>query len=62
MAHALVHLRDLMNTDDLPKIEGWLKKFEINHFIKDENNPDENNRVHKYCEAIYYLVRAKYGV
>lgn len=62
VAHALVHLRDLMDTDDLPKIEGWLKKFEINHFIKDENNPDENNRVHKYCEAIYYLVRAKYGV
>lgn len=62
VAHALVNLRDLMDVDDLPKIEEWLKRFEVNHFIEDRDNPDENNRVHKYCEAIYYLVRAKYNV
>ena len=60
IAHALVHLRDILTQDDLPMVESWLNLFEVKKYKEDKNNPDPNNRVLKYCESIYYLIKAKY--
>lgn len=60
IAHALVHLRDILDLGDLPKVEEWRKRFAHTAFKADDKNPDEHNRVCKYCEAIYYLLQAKH--
>ncbi len=61
IAHALVHLRDILDLSDMEKVEEWKSKFAHTTFKADDKNPDENNRVYKYCEAIYYLLQAKYN-
>ena len=60
IAHALVHLRDILSLSDLEKVEEWKSKFKNPLFNTDRKNLDENNRVYKYCEAIYYLLLAKH--
>ena len=62
IAHALVHLRDLLEKNDLPFVEQWLTCFREPQFKADSHNPDPHNRVYKYCEAIYYLMKAKYDI
>lgn len=62
VAHALVQLRDILSNDDLSSVEGWMGKFYSYEFKEDKNNPDPDNRVYKYCEAIFYLIKAKYNL
>lgn len=62
IAHALVHLRDVLSKQDRLTVEGWLDKFKNPDFKEDKNNPDPRNRVYKYCESIAYLIEAKYGL
>lgn len=62
VAHALVQLRDILSNDDLSSVEGWMRKFYSYEFKEDKNNPDPDNRVYKYCEAIFYLIKAKYNL
>jgi len=61
IAHALVHLRDIMDhKTDIPLIEKWLRRFEKQDiFIEDKNNPDPDNRVYKYCDALLSVLKAK---
>ncbi len=60
VAHALVHLRDILTNDDLSLVESLLKKFNEKELREDPNNPDSNNRISIYCESILYLLKAKY--
>lgn len=59
IAHALVHLRDVLEKDEISIVEQWIDKFKTKEFIIDPENPDPDNRVYSYCEAIYYLLKAK---
>ncbi len=60
IAHAFVYLRDILTNEDLPRVEQWLQRFEKPNFKSDPENEDQNNRVFIYCEAIYYLLKAKF--
>lgn len=62
VAHALVWLRDILSNDDLSSVEWWMGKFYSYEFKEDKNNQDPDNRVYKYCEAIFYLIKAKYNL
>ena len=62
IAHALVHLRDLLKKDDLCIVEQWLARFKDSQLKVDIHNPDPHNRVYKYCESIYFLLKAKYDI
>lgn len=59
IAHALVHLRDILERDEIDKVERWIDKFNEQEFILDPQNPDPDNKVKTYCEAIYCLLKAK---
>ena len=59
IAHAFVHLRDILEKEDIGIVEQWLDKFKRKKYIIDPKNPDPDNRVYTYCEAIYYLLKAK---
>lgn len=59
IAHALVHLRDVLEREEIRIVEKWLKDFKEKGFTPDTENPDPDNRVYTYCEAIYYLLKAK---
>lgn len=60
IAHALVHLKDILTKDDLTLVESWLELFKERTYKEDLHNPDPDNRILKYCEAIYCLIKAKY--
>ncbi len=62
VAHALMHLRDVLKKEDFPRIARWLDYFSSPRFRKDPENPDSQARVLKYCESIYYLLKAKYDI
>lgn len=62
VAHALVHLRDVLEKEDLPFVEQWLTHFKTPHFKEDPKHPDPHNRAYKYCESIYYLLKAKHDI
>ncbi len=59
VAHALVHLRDLLDINEIDLVEKWLKTFEYKTWKIDENNEDADNRIISYCRAIYHLLSAK---
>lgn len=59
VAHALVHLRDVLEKEEISIVEEWLEEFKEKEFTPDIKNPDPDNRVYTYCEAIYYLLKAK---
>ncbi len=61
IAHALVHLRDILDKEDISKVKMWMERFKNPTFIQDQENPDPDNRVYNYCKSIYYLLNAKYG-
>ncbi|MCM1262514.1 MAG: SIR2 family protein [Butyrivibrio sp.] len=60
IAHALVHLRDILTEEDIKLVEEWKKSFVNRNYKKDINNTDPDNRVYAYCETAYYLLKAKY--
>lgn len=62
IAHALVHLRDILEKDDLALVTHWLNTFKSKKYKEDPANPDPCNRVYKYCESAYYLLKATYGI
>lgn len=62
IAHALVHLRDILELDDLKTVERWKTEFANPKFLVDDKNPDKYNRVYAYCESIYYLLMAKHQI
>lgn len=62
IAHALVHLRDILEENDIELVERWLQDLPNKKYKVDLKNPDSNNRVLKYCESIYYLLKAKYRI
>lgn len=59
IAHALVHLRDILDRDEIDKVKQWIDKFNEQEFIPDPQNLDPDNKVKTYCEAIYCLLKAK---
>lgn len=62
VAHALIHVRDILEPNDLATVERWLNVFKNKTFKFDPKNTDPHNRVYKYCEATYYLIKAKYQI
>lgn len=62
VAHALVHVRDLVGKEELEIVENWLTVFKDKKFKYDPKHPDPYNRVYKYCEVAYYLLKAKYQI
>lgn len=62
IAHALVHLRDILDKDDLGLVTNWLNVFRNKVYKEDPVNLDPYNRIYKYCESAYYLLKAKYGI
>lgn len=59
IAHAFVHLRDVLEREEIDIVEQWLNDFKEKVFITDPENPDPDNRVYTYCEAIYCLLKAR---
>lgn len=61
VAHALIHLREIMDyKTDIPLVEKWLSRYENQSvFIPDPENPDPDNRIYKYCDAILSVLKAK---
>lgn len=62
IAHALVHLRDILGKNDIELVGKWLEEFQKKTYKNDLQNPDPNNRVLKYCESIDSLLKAKYRI
>lgn len=62
VAHGLMHLRDVMKKEDFPIVEQWLEHFKVPRFRADPDSKDSHARVYKYCESIYYLMKAKYDI
>lgn len=62
IAHALHHLSDILEKDDIKQVEKWQIEFKNKKYIDDPQNPDLKNRILKYCESIYYLLKAKFGL
>jgi len=62
VAHGLMHLRDVMKKEDFPTVERWLEHFKTPRFRPDPDSADSQARVYKYCESIYYLMKAKYDI
>lgn len=60
IAHALFHLRDVVDRSDLETVKEWMIIFKDKKFKEDINNTDPNNRVYKYSESMYYYLCAKY--
>lgn len=62
VAHGLMHLRDVLKKEDFPIVAHWLEYFRTPRFRNDPNHRESPARVYKYCESIYYLMKAKYDI
>ena len=60
VAHALFHLRDALDKNDINTVRRWITTFKTKKFKEDPQNTDPHNRVFKYTESIYYYLYAKY--
>lgn len=62
IAHALHHLSDILEADDIEQVKKWIEVFKNKEYIDDSQNSDLQDRIIKYCESIHYLLKAKFGI